>query len=272
MQGFVRSTAAAPVATLNRQASGSVVLICEHASNYIPQGYERLGLSAADLQSHIAWDIGALALAEQLSALLDAPLVFATHSRLLLDLNRDVAAPDSIVTESAGVPIPGNQQLSQTERRWRCDWLYAPFHAAVELLIDERLSRGQATAVISIHSFTPSYPGEPRPWHVGVLGRRDRRLADRILASVRRDPALVVGDNQPYAPEQGVYHSIERHAERRGLPGAMIEVRNDLIGTSLGQTQWAGRLAHDFKCALEEFTDVSAWGQRHVVTAEVANQ
>lgn len=271
MQGFVRSTAAAPVATLNRQGSGSVVLLCEHASNYIPQGYDRLGLSAPELHSHIAWDIGALALAEQLSSLLDAPLVFATHSRLLLDLNRDVAAADSIVTESADTAIPGNLLITHTERRWRSDWLYAPFHAAVEMLIDERLSRGQATAVISIHSFTPEYLGETRPWHVGVLGRRDRRLVDRILESVRRDSNLCVGDNQPYAPEQGVYHSIERHAERRGLPGAMIEVRNDLISNSLGQTQWAGRLAHDFKWALEAFERVVATGQRHTMTAEVAN-
>jgi predicted N-formylglutamate amidohydrolase len=268
MQGFVRSTAAAPVAILNRKGAGAAVLVCEHASNYVPQEYARLGLAAADLQRHIAWDIGALALSEQLSALLDAPLVFATHSRLLLDLNRDVTAPDSIVTQSEDTLIPGNLDLSQTERRGRGDWLYAPYHAAIETLIDERLSRGQATAVISIHSFTPEYLGEVRPWHVGVISRRDRRLADRILESVRRDAALCVGDNQPYAPEQGVYHSIERHAERRGLPGAMIEVRNDLIGNCLGQTQWAGRLAHDFRSALEGFSEV-ALGTRQI-TVEAA--
>lgn len=269
MQGFVRSTAAAPVAVLNRKGSGSAVLICEHASNYVPQGYDRLGLAAADLQRHIAWDIGALALAEQLSALLDAPLVFATHSRLVLDLNRDLAAADSIVTESEGTLVPGNVDLSLTERRWRSDWLYAPFHAAIETLIDERLSHGLATAVISIHSFTPQYHGESRPWHVGVISRRDRRLADRILESVRRDASLCVGDNLPYAPEQGVYHSIDRHAERRGLPGAMIEVRNDLISNCLGQTQWAGRLAHDFKWALDGCTNSSALGTRHI-TADAA--
>lgn len=263
MQGFVRSTAAAPVAILNRKGAGSAVLVCEHASNYVPQEYARLGLSAADLQRHIAWDIGALALSEQLSALLDAPMVFATHSRLLLDLNREVGAPDSIVTQSENTPIPGNLDLSQTERRWRSDWLYAPYHAAIETLIDERLSRGQATAVISIHSFTPEYLSTVRPWHLGVISRRDRRLADRILESLHRDALLCVGDNQPYAPEQGVYHSIERHAERRGLPGAMIEVRNDLISSSLGQTQWAGRLAHDLKWALDGFSDV-ALGTRQI--------
>lgn len=270
MQGFVRSTAAAPVAILNRRGLGAAVLLCEHASNYVPQEYARLGLAAADLQRHIAWDIGALALAEQLSALLDAPLVFATHSRLLLDLNRDVAAPDSIVTQSEDTAVPGNFELSQTERRWRGDWLYAPYHAAVEMLIDDRLSNGLATAVISIHSFTPEYLGSVRPWHVGVVSRRDRRLADRILTSLGRDASLCVGDNEPYAAEQGVYHSIERHAERRGLPGAMIEVRNDLISNCLGQTQWAGRLAHDLRTALDGFSNGAALGTRHF-TAEAAN-
>jgi len=262
MHGFVRSTAAAPVATHNRQGAGPVVLICEHASNYVPREYERLGLSAADLQRHIAWDIGALALAEQLAAQLDAPLVFATHSRLLLDLNRDTGAHDSIAIESEGTDIPGNFELNPTERRWRWDWLYVPFHAAVESLIDERLSAGRATAVISIHSFTPHYKGEQRPWHIGVISKRDRRLADRLLASVRRDTRLCVGDNEPYAPEHGVYHSIERHAERRGLPGAMIEVRNDLISDCLGQTQWAGRLAHDLKNALEPCAGSAGGGLR----------
>ncbi len=260
MHGFVRSSAAAPVATLNRQGRGAAVLICEHASNYVPQGYDRLGLSAADLQTHIAWDIGALALAEQLSALLDAPLVFATHSRLLMDLNRDIAAPDSIVSESEGRLVPNNMSISQTERRWRCDWLYAPFHAAVENLIDERLAAGMATAVISVHSFTPQLRGVARPWHLGVISRRDRRLADRLLGAVSRDSNLVIGDNEPYAPEHGVYHSIERHAERRGLPGVMIEVRNDLISNCLGQTQWAGRLAQDLKASLEVFAEVAVSG------------
>lgn len=271
MHGFVRSSAAAPVATLNRQAQGAAVLICEHASNYVPQGYDRLGLSAADLQSHIAWDIGALPLAEQLSALLDAPLVFATHSRLLLDLNRDVAAADSIVVESEDRAVPGNLTVSQTERRWRCDWLYAPFHAAVENLIDDRLRAGLATAVVSIHSFTPQFRGVVRPWHVGVISRRDRRLADRLLEAVGRDSNLVVGDNQPYAPEHGVFHSIERHAERRGLPGVMIEVRNDLISNCLGQTQWAGRLANDLKTSLEIFAGLAASGMHQAPIGAAIN-
>lgn len=264
MLGDTRTNAAAAVATLNRDGRGAVVLVCEHASNFVPPEYQRLGLSASDLQRHIAWDIGALGLSEQLSALLDAPLVFATHSRLLLDLNRDPSAPDSIVTESEDTSIPGNLNLSEAERQHRAEWLYRPFHAEIDALIDARLQRGLPTAVISIHSFTPVYLGIPRPWQVGVISREDRRLSDRILHALARDESLSVGDNQPYTPEQRVYHSIERHAEQRGLPGAMIEVRNDQIEGRLGQMQWAGRLAHDFKVALDGFFSSAALPTRRL--------
>ncbi|AVP97507.1 N-formylglutamate amidohydrolase [Ahniella affigens] len=264
MLGDARANAAAAVAILNRDGKGPVVLICEHASNFIPLNYERLGVSMADLQRHIAWDIGALGLSEQLSALLDAPLVFATHSRLLLDLNRDPSAPDSIVTESENIAVPGNRDLPDAERQHRADWLYRPFHAEIDALIDERLGQGLPTAVISIHSFTPVYLGVPRPWQIGVISREDRRLSDRILHALARDESLSVGDNQPYTPAQRVYHSIERHAEQRGLPGAMIEVRNDQIESRIGQMQWAGRLAHDFRVALDGFFSNAALPARRL--------
>lgn len=266
MQEPIRTTAVAPVAVLNRNGAGPAVLVCEHASNYIPPEYHRLGLTAGDLQRHIAWDIGALGLSEQLSMLLDVPLVFATHSRLLRDLNRDVSAPDTIVTHSENTTIPGNLDLSDSERRWRDEWLYEPFHAELDRLIEQRLRQGLATAVISMHSFTPEYLGTVRPWHVGIVSRQDRRLSDRLLTSLREDATLCVGDNQPYTPDQGVYHSIERHAEARGLPGAMIEMRNDLIEQRLGQMQWASRLAREFNTALDGIFSRAALTPRHIVT------
>ncbi len=250
MASLLYAAASPPIAILNREGKGGVVVLCEHASNYIPAGYDRLGLAPADLERHIAWDIGALAVAEQMAAMLDAPLAYATHSRLLLDLNRDPDAPDSILTLSEDTAIPGNLDLAAYERRLRSDWLYAPFHAGVDALIDHRLASGQATVVVSIHSFTPVYLGAPRPWPVGVLGSRDRRLADPWLAALRADRALEVGDNQPYAPRDGVYHSLDRHGERRGLPSAMIELRNDGIADAAGQREWAARLADTLQLAL----------------------
>lgn len=236
----------------NRLGGGPLVLICEHASNNVPDEYAGLGLSAADLQRHIAWDIGALGLSEQLADLLDVPLISATHSRLLMDLNRDPSASDSIVVHSEDTAIPGNLDLPPSERSRRRVELYQPFHAAAALLIDERLARGHSTAVVSIHSFTPRYLDCVRPWQAGVLSHSDRRLADPLITALRRDLALTVGDNQPYAPEQGVYHTLELHAQRRGLLNVLIEVRNDLIVDARGQAQWAKRLADDLQEALQQ--------------------
>lgn len=250
LQSVLRSSTSAPVAVHNRSGHSGVVLTCEHASNYIPQGYQRLGLEQHDLERHIAWDIGALALAEQMAALLDAPLVFATHSRLLLDLNRDPGAGDSITVQSEDIAIPRNIGIDDVERRWRRDWLYTPFHASVDHLIDEKQATSGVSALVSIHSFTPTYRQCQRPWHVGVISQHDRRLAARLISALRADSELCVGEDQPYAADDGVYHSMQLHGERRSLPCAMIEVRNDLISSSRGQLEWAARLAAGLKWAL----------------------
>jgi predicted N-formylglutamate amidohydrolase len=228
-----------------------VFLLCEHASNRIPGEYGTLGLSDADLERHIAWDIGALGLARQLSALLDAPLAHATYSRLLLDLNRDTSAPDSIVEHSEDTAIPGNTGLTLPERRLRQLALYDPFHREVDALISSRLADGLHTAVLSVHSFTPRYHGVARPWHVGVISQDDRSLAQAMLGSLRSEAGLVVGDNEPYGPQDGVFHSVGRHGQSRGLPCAMIEVRNDLLYDETSQRQWAERLQRALLAALQ---------------------
>jgi predicted N-formylglutamate amidohydrolase len=215
------------------------VLICEHASHFIPPAYAGLGLSPADQVRHIGWDIGALALARELAALLDAPLVHANYSRLLLDLNRPIDAHDSIVLSSEDTPVPGNEGISAAERELRQQRIYESFHRELDALIDQRLQAGLATSVVSIHSFTPRYHGQERPWHVGVISKDDRALADPMLKSLASNAGLCVGDNQPYGPQDGVFHSLARHGEARGLRGAMIEVRNDLLADDTGLKRWA---------------------------------
>jgi predicted N-formylglutamate amidohydrolase len=233
----------APVALHNRGGRGGVLLLCEHASAHIPEAFDGLGLSAADRLRHIAWDIGALALARGLADALDAPLVHATYSRLLLDLNRPPDAADSIVERSEGTDIPGNLGLDASHRHARRRRIYDPFHAAVSDVLDARHAAGLATVVVSIHSFTPRYHGQARPWHAGVIARGERRLGDALLAGLRADARSCIGDNEPYAPVAGVFHSIEQHAEARGLDGAMIEVRQDLLGDAVGVAAWTRRLA-----------------------------
>lgn len=236
---------------LNRHGRGRLLLTCEHASNRIPHRYHGLGVGSADLSRHIAWDLGALGLAERLSQALDAPLVHGTYSRLLLDLNRAVDAHDSIVGESEGTLIAGNVGLDLEERERRRLGLYQPFHEELDGLIATRLAAGWRGAVLSIHSFTPVFHAVQRPWHVGVLSHNDRRLADALLAELRIDTSLCVGDNQPYSPRDGVYHSMARHGEAHALPCAMIEMRNDLIAHAEGQAAWAARLQHALTRALE---------------------
>jgi predicted N-formylglutamate amidohydrolase len=236
--------AAEPVALVeNPEGRSPVLLICEPASRHLPARYGTLGLGPADLESHIAWDPGALGVAQGLSRLLDAPLIHATVSRLVLDLNREPTAPDSIWTLSERTTIPGNLDLDEGERARRVREVYEAFHGAVDAFADARKAEGQLSAVVSIHSFTPVYRDVPRPWQIGLIFNRDERCARSLEAGLKSDPALTVGMNEPYSPADRVFHTLERHAERRGLAPLMIEIRNDLIRTQDGQSSWANRLA-----------------------------
>lgn len=218
-----------------------VLFICEHASNHIPARYGTLGLGPDERESHIAWDPGALGVARHLSGSLDAPLIHATVSRLVLDLNRDPSAPDSIAPVSENTPIPGNAVLLPAERAQRVSDVYEPFHRAVE---DFAASRADGiAAVVSIHSFTPVYRGVPRPWQIGLIFDQDERLARSVAAGLAQEAGLCVGMNEPYSPDDRVFHTLDRHAVRRGLAPLMIEIRNDLIRTEDGQASWAKRLA-----------------------------
>ena len=73
-----------PFEIVNPQGKSPVLLVCEHASRYIPEELAQLGLDDAAAAEHIAWDIGALDLARELSARLDATLLVANYSRLLM--------------------------------------------------------------------------------------------------------------------------------------------------------------------------------------------
>jgi predicted N-formylglutamate amidohydrolase len=222
------------------------VILCDHASNRIPEAYQSFGFAEEALQTHIAWDPGALAVARLLSAKLDAPLFWPDASRLIVDCNRAADAPSLIVTESEGRPVPANRGLDEEERSRRLANIHAPYHAAIDTCLARRVADGRATALIAIHSYTPVYFGKARPWQIGILFDDNRRLADLLIRELRTDPALNVGINQPYSPADGVYYTLSRHAGPRGLPAAMIEIRNDEIGDEAGELSWADRLARIF--------------------------
>ena len=230
----------------NRGGRSPFVLICDHASNFVPARYAALGLDAADLARHIAWDPGALPVASLLAGALDATLVESRISRLVIDCNRPLDAPDLISLVSESTPIPGNQGLTPQEREMRIALSWQPFHKAVEEVVSERLAEGRETMLVSIHSFNPVYNGVTRPWHVGVLHDADRRLSRPLIRALKSIEGVTVGDNQPYSPADRVYFTLERHGRSRGLACAMIEIRNDEIADQSGQRIWADRLSRIF--------------------------
>jgi predicted N-formylglutamate amidohydrolase len=231
----------------NRAGSSPFVIVCEHASNYLPPPYGLLGLEPADMLRHIAWDPGALPVATRMAGLLDAALVQSCISRLAIDCNRPLDAPDLIPALSETTGIPGNADLTAARRAERIALSWQPFHDAVEALVGERLASGLDTWLVSIHSFTPVYKGVARPWEIGVIHDVDERISAPLIAGLKKLGRFTVGDNQPYSPADRVYFTLERHARSRGLPCAMIEIRNDEIADAQGQGFWAECLAGLFK-------------------------
>ena len=228
-----------PVSLVNAHGGSPFLLTGDHAGNRIPARLGTLGVAAADRVRHIAWDVGVAALGEGLSRLLDAAFVAQRYSRLVIDCNRDPASPEAIPLVSDGTPIAGNAAPTPHERTARLAAIHEPYHAAVAGEIAARRARGQPTILIALHSFTPSLGGVERPWEVGVLHwRGETRFAQRLLAELRRQPHLTVGDNQPYRMDATDY-SIPRHAFASGLDYAEIEVRQDLIGELAGQARWS---------------------------------
>jgi predicted N-formylglutamate amidohydrolase len=228
----------------------------------VPAQYGTLGLAAADLDRHIAWDPGALPVARRIAAALDATLIESRVSRLVIDCNRALHAPDLIleVSVSEKIVVPANQRLSAEEREARIALAWRPFHDAIEAVVGSRLSQGRDTSLVSVHSFTPVFKGCERLWHIGIVHDDDVRLSRPFVAALRQINGVTVGDNEPYSPADGVYYTLERHARSRGLPCAMIEIRNDEITDNKGQSVWAGRLG-DILAALagsEAFTEEEA--------------
>jgi predicted N-formylglutamate amidohydrolase len=233
----------AAVTAVNEGGRSPVVLICEHASNHIPARYGALGLAPADLLRHIAWDIGAADLARRLSALLDAPLFLSGYSRLLIDCNRPPGSATSIPPKSEDTVIPGNQALSRDEIASREAEYFAPFQDRIARFLDARTEAGRPSTILGVHSFTPVFLGRTRSWHAGVLYRNATGLGARLLTGLRSDPALTVGDNEPYRIALDEDYTVPVHGDARGLPAALIEVRQDLLGTAPDIEDWARRLA-----------------------------
>ncbi len=232
-----------PREILNPHGAAPMLVICDHASRAIPRRYANLGLDQALLERHIAWDVGAREVSARLAATLDAPLVAAGFSRLLIDPNRQPGHPTSIPAVSEDIIIPGNQDLGADEARRRANAFFWPYHDAIRDMLARFEARGISPVIISVHSFTPIFHGVERPWHIGILWHEDGRIAVPLIRRLRQLSGLLVGDNEPYHGGNPAGYSIQVHAEAPGHPHVLIELRQDLLGDDAGAEWWAETLA-----------------------------
>lgn len=249
---------ALPFRIIGEDRPSPILLTCDHATNRVPQDVcgGDLGIGAADMGRHIAFDVGAAGLTEALSEALDAPAILSDFSRLVIDPNRGEDDPTLLMKLYDGTIIAGNRHADAAERERRLAALYRPYHAALETLAARRADR----VIVAIHSFTPCLRGRPpRPWHVGILySHLDDRLSRALIARLEDEPDLCVGDNEPYSGHLPG-DSIDRHALHMGRHNTLIELRNDLIANVDAQREWAHRLAPLIRAALEDVTK----GQGH---------
>jgi len=225
------------------EGTSPLFITCDHASRSIPRALGNLGLGESDLVRHIAWDIGAATVSRRLAATLDAFCILQNYSRLVIDCNRPPGAPDSIVRISDSTVIPGNLGLSSVATTERETAIFWPYHRRIAEELDVRAKRDQPTVLLAMHSFTPEYQGQSRPWHIGLLFNRDDRLARSMQGLLNDENGLNVGINQPYDVGDETDYAIPRYGEARGLLHLEVELRQDLIADARGQEEWAERLA-----------------------------
>ena len=226
-----------------------LLLICDHAVNALPAGYGTLGLSADQLERHIAYDIGALAVTRGIAQALGAPAIATRFSRLLIDVNRGLDDPTLIMRISDGTIVPGNRLLDEAERAKRVRIYYEPYHLAIDKMIETCTAAGVPPVLLSIHSFTDNWKGVPRPWDAAILWDRDHRFAVPVLEALRAQGNGLVGENEPYDGKLAG-DCMWQHGTRRGLAHTIVEVRQDLIRTPEGQKAWAQRIANAAKTVL----------------------
>lgn len=222
--------------------SNDVLVLVDHASNAVPLEMADLGLPRFELERHIGYDVGALEAGRAMAAALGATLIHTTVSRLVIDPNRGEDDPTLVMRLADGAIVPGNARIDDADVRRRIARWYLPYHRAIASFLDAAHAAGDVPAIVAMHSFTPRWKGMPRPWHIGILWDKDPRLAQALIDALTRDPDLAVGDNEPY---DGALRgdTLYRHGTVRGLPHALVEVRQDLMADDASARAWGARLA-----------------------------
>ena len=213
---------------LDGDNAGGLLILVDHASNFVPPEYRDLGLPKAEFERHIAYDIGAAPLARALAERFRAPAILTCFSRLIIDPNRGEDDPTLIMRLSDGAVVPKNTTCDAAERERRLNRFHRPYHSAIAHQIDTMLAAGVPPVLLSFHSYTPVWKGMARPWHAGILWDRDQRFAKPLIEKLAAEHGLRIGDNEPYLGSLK-NDTMYRHGTGRGLAHALLEVRNDLI-------------------------------------------
>jgi predicted N-formylglutamate amidohydrolase len=261
-RGLLAADEPSSVTVYNPYGRSPFLLVADHAGNALPRALGSLGLPPAERERHIAWDVGIGGLGRYLADALGAVLIRQTYSRLVVDCNRPPGMPASIPEVSEITPIPGNVGLSEADKAARARAIFAPYHARIDAELTRRSRVHRPAVLIALHSFTPNFKGEARPWHVAFLYNRDPRLARHLIAQLKMEKGLIVGDNEPYFVSDATDYTIPVHGEQRGLLHALVEVRQDLITEERGQRAWALRLARALPQAYGELTTPGADGRK----------
>jgi len=228
----------APFDIVNPMGKAALVIVCDHASNALPPEIGELGVGAEDMRRHIAWDIGAEAIARHLAEIFDAAAVLCGTSRLVIDCNRKIHDPTLIPTMSDGTIIPANKGLSPEHRQRRIEAYFQSYHQACRRMIEARCSRGERPLFLSVHSMTDQINGRHRPWEISLSSNENRRATAPVLAALRDVEGLAVGDNEPYDMDPQIDYSTPEHALSRGLDYLQVEFRQDLVETRRGQEDY----------------------------------
>lgn len=235
----------------NPGGTAPILITCDHASSKIPASLGSLGIPAAEVRRHIGWDRGAENVALMLSDRFDATAVLSNYSRLVIDCNRSLASETSIPEVSDGTMIPGNVGIHPADAARRAEELFLPYHSAISQVLDRIRQRCEMPVYVAVHSFTAQLSGGlPRPWHFGVLWDDDPRIAVPLIQELRKFPGTKVGDNEPYSGRDHFDFSREYHAASRGLPCALVEVREDLIRDAEGLAKYTGMLGDALQAAI----------------------
>lgn len=229
----------------SQKFSTDIIFICDHASNFIPKSYNDLGLSKKNLNTHIAYDIGAKKLTVHLAKTLNQNYFISNFSRLLIDPNRDLKDSSLILSNSFNINIPGNEKIDIEERKVRIKQFYIPYHKKLFKFVQKKIEKSKSVILISIHTFNKVTPKFNRSVEVGLLWNKNMELLLPIQKKLL-NMKIHVGRNYPYS---GFHynHTLDKLIENFNLDTISIEIRNDLICSQKGIKKYVHIFENIFK-------------------------